>query len=143
MLNRRKMLPTWSLPIATRQNLLPWPASGSSSGSETPERGVPKNSSKVNTGKIADFRGKRHAVLTSIRLSSLFCNSISFPMKEFGKLSCLPLPLFLPEGLEISNFQHKLAYRTACYYFHPLQYLYRSETKISDPASAKISSILK
>lgn len=33
---------TWSLPMATRQNLLPWPASGSSSGRETPGRRGPK-----------------------------------------------------------------------------------------------------
>lgn len=33
---------TWSLPMATRQNLLPWPASGSSSGRETPGRGGPE-----------------------------------------------------------------------------------------------------
>lgn len=37
---------------------------------------------------------KHTQVLTSMHLSTLFCNSGSFPIKEFGKLSCQPCIFF-------------------------------------------------
>lgn len=90
---------TWSLPIATRQNLLPWPASGSSSGSETPERGEAKAPSRVNTEGTAHFRGSRHSALPSVYLPPCSVTHEPFPWRNLG--SCLPL-LLSPEGLKIS-----------------------------------------
>lgn len=63
---RQRRSPTCSLPMATRQNLLPCPASGSSSGSETPA-GAPKNASAVNAQNLPASEVK-HAVLASIHL---------------------------------------------------------------------------
>lgn len=60
---------TWSLPMATRQNLLPWPASGSSSGRETPGRGGPTIPARLVQEKCL-VSGE----WTSIHLSALLCN---------------------------------------------------------------------
>lgn len=77
VLHHWKMLLTWSLPIATRQNLLSWPASGSSSGSETPKRSA-KKFQQGSYRKNYQFRRKKD-IQFQLQYISPPCFVIQYP----------------------------------------------------------------
>lgn len=133
------MLRTCSRPMATRQNLLPWPASGSSSGSETPERGVPKIPARSVQEELLISGKKRQTCSSgSEELLHPILYSESSSMKEFAKLSCLPAPRSCQNGLSsLSSGQHIRQPAT----IPALCRGSRSDTNLHHPTSATISSV--